>query len=155
AALAPEEVVHAAVDVAPDLVEIGRSATAAATALAPLGIVQRHGVLGGSRRGKMVRDPRASRTGELAAVQRGGACAWSEFGAVWIVFSRGNRSASAARNSAHPAPVNALVRTVEMVPQPSRSTPAASPARSHLFSTRICGTLSASIAASTSSTAAI
>ena len=39
AALAAEELVQAAVDVAPDLVEIGRSA---GTAFAPLGIVQRH-----------------------------------------------------------------------------------------------------------------
>jgi hypothetical protein len=40
AGLAPEQLVEPAIDVAPDLVEIGRSA---GTAFTPLGIVQRHG----------------------------------------------------------------------------------------------------------------
>src|SRR5207342_1089190 len=69
------------------------------------------------------------------------------------VASRGKRSAKAARKSVVPAPVSALNRTVEMVPQPSRSTPGASPAMSHLLNTRICGTAAAPISARTRSTA--
>jgi hypothetical protein len=43
AVTAPEQVAHAAIDVAPDLVEVGRTAAIVAVpALAPLGIVERH-----------------------------------------------------------------------------------------------------------------
>ena len=47
AAAAAEQVAHAAVDVAPDLVEIGRPAATVVPALAPLGIVERHRVTSG------------------------------------------------------------------------------------------------------------
>ena len=119
-ALAAEELVHPAIDVAPDLVEIGR---AAAAALAPLRIVQRHdgGVWNGCRDSVSVGASRVRRRDARPAVARP------------VRGVGGNRSASAARNSAHAGAGQARSDERREFYQTRRARrPAARPAASHL-----------------------
>src|SRR5215470_8154736 len=133
-----EQLVEAAVEVAPDFVEIGRSTAAALT---PLRIVEGHG----------------------DALRRAGVwVAWwcgliplRRHAIAARASRRGNRSASAASNPRTPAPVSALKRTARILPYSSRSTPGGIDVASHLFMARMHGSFSAPISASTASTAAI
>ena len=102
--LAAEQVVHAAVDVAPDLVEIGRSA-AAMPRLPHWGSFSDMS----ETRSDTGRTRARLASGGRTRVRRRGRARRSQRRET--ATPAGNRSASAARKSAQPAPVNALKRT--------------------------------------------